>query len=271
MTRITRAVLLAIPLLLAACSSGDASDSVAALDTQTTTTVEPTTTTTTIDVAQLLADTAEAFNTECTSRVDPGYYRGVPAIASRGSLDVDLNSGQTTPKCSGLLIDTLIDTFGFSDGIRSRIDGTRALDGELSATAPGWTIYWRYHPDDGLDVILVADQVAGGESAATTTSTDKPAWRLVGEMLSERSPEFAESYDSHPVAAVDGAVGLADQICDEAEAAVGRRALFDELNIMYVLGDQLQELFPTEEEWRDGAEIFMLWKCPEEHDRLYNG
>jgi len=38
--------------------------------------------------------------------------------------------------------------------VRSRIGSTRAIDGEKSASWSGYTAFWNYHPDDGLNITV---------------------------------------------------------------------------------------------------------------------
>lgn len=60
-------------------------------------------------------------------------------------------------ECLAPLETRLVYQLGFSSSIVERIRSTRAFDGELSASAKGWTTYWRYHPDSGLSMILQTD------------------------------------------------------------------------------------------------------------------
>lgn len=48
----------------------------------------------------------------------------------------------------------LTDEYGITAATIERMKSTRALDGEKSAQTNDWTVYWTYHPDSGLDIIL---------------------------------------------------------------------------------------------------------------------
>lgn len=76
-------------------------------------------------------------------------------IGDRGmSLTLD-GEGQES---SGLKLDRIVcvlDHVEMPDHVMSRIEGTRALDGVQDAEWGDLTMTWSYHPDDGLDVILV--------------------------------------------------------------------------------------------------------------------
>jgi hypothetical protein len=53
----------------------------------------------------------------------------------------------------GALEDAL-DALGFPSSTGSKIQGTRALDGTLTASGDGVAATWTYHPDDGLRVVV---------------------------------------------------------------------------------------------------------------------
>jgi hypothetical protein len=48
----------------------------------------------------------------------------------------------------------LIGSLGFTDATLGRMAATRALDGMQTAESDEATMWWTYHPDDGLQVII---------------------------------------------------------------------------------------------------------------------
>ena len=57
----------------------------------------------------------------------------------------------------GLQVATTIcylDVLEVSDAVRSRMEGTRALDGQREGTWGELAATWQYHPDNGLDIVI---------------------------------------------------------------------------------------------------------------------
>lgn len=107
-----------------------------------------------------LSEIATSFNEECraaSSEADPGeiYMLGSLAEADATSIAFDLNA-RSTRFCAGMIGDLLQERFQFSQSTMSRLESTRALDGELDATSTDgkWHAFWRYHPDNGLDLTI---------------------------------------------------------------------------------------------------------------------
>ena len=154
--------MLALTLIVVVCGSacgGEPADGESLADAEVETTAVSSTTTTTTPAIDL-ADVAKSFNSSCESAstdADPGdtYLLGDLATADEASLTIDLNK-RSSRLCADMLFSMMRDTFGFSESTISRMEGTRALDGELSATSSdgSWSAFWRYHPDNGLDVAL---------------------------------------------------------------------------------------------------------------------
>ncbi|GLU91365.1 hypothetical protein [Agromyces sp. NBRC 114283] len=77
------------------------------------------------------------------------------AIGDEGKtliLDMKVDGG------SGLPIEDVVCALAelnVSDAVLSQMDSTRALDGKQTAEWDDITATWTYHPDEGLDVILV--------------------------------------------------------------------------------------------------------------------
>jgi len=120
---------------------------------------QPTTTptaATTPEAGEVLSVVESRFNRGCTGLIEPGYY--VPPLASVDgtTLKLDLGSQKVTSLCFDLVAWAMTDDFGFTQSTVDRMQATRALDGELSATADGWVAYWRYHPDTGLVATIEA-------------------------------------------------------------------------------------------------------------------
>jgi nucleotide-binding universal stress UspA family protein len=49
----------------------------------------------------------------------------------------------------------LLDAIGAPDHVISRMESTRALDGRQSAEIDDYELSWSYHPDSGMDLIVV--------------------------------------------------------------------------------------------------------------------
>lgn len=83
-------------------------------------------------------------------------YRKNAVIGDEGgSLDLDTR-GEKDP--TGLTVDELycvLDQIETPDGVISHMKRTRALDGRQSAEWKGMEASWSYHPDTGLDVLLI--------------------------------------------------------------------------------------------------------------------
>lgn len=73
------------------------------------------------------------------------------------SVDLD-SSGNDGGGIAYAKLDCVLNELGISDAIRSRMGGTRALDGTLTAEQGPMTLSWTYHPDAGLDVVISLDQ-----------------------------------------------------------------------------------------------------------------
>jgi hypothetical protein len=61
----------------------------------------------------------------------------------------------------GLAIDKefcLLKSLKMPDSIRQDMGQTRALDGAQSGSWGHWDVTWRYHPDDGLDMVVTASK-----------------------------------------------------------------------------------------------------------------
>lgn len=50
--------------------------------------------------------------------------------------------------------ETLLEEFGFSSAVQSRIGQTRALDGTQEAETDDVRVTWTYHPDNGLSAVF---------------------------------------------------------------------------------------------------------------------
>lgn len=60
---------------------------------------------------------------------------------------------RVTPKQADAFM-KLLDDLGFSSAVVARMENTRALDGTQTAESDTATLFWTYHPDHGLMVII---------------------------------------------------------------------------------------------------------------------
>lgn len=68
--------------------------------------------------------------------------------------------GEGDEDAGGLTVEQIFCVLGASgipDSVVSDIEATRALDGRQDASWDGYSAAWRYHPDDGLEVILTQE------------------------------------------------------------------------------------------------------------------
>lgn len=169
-----RAAILGV-LLLGACGGGDAIGSPASPPSTAAVTTTTTTTTTTAPLpAPLPGDLtftcneqrlAEVEGTPGTnSRLAVGYEADDPmlGVVSEDHRTVVLDTGLTFEGWGLTVVDCVLDGLGMPDGDRARMNATRALDGMQEATwSPpdydnqSYAASWTYHPDDGLNLILV--------------------------------------------------------------------------------------------------------------------
>ena len=68
------------------------------------------------------------------------------------TIDGDGDEGPGTSQTDTLCI---LRSTQMPDYIQSKIGATRALDGQTEAEWPGIKASWTYHPDEGLDMVLV--------------------------------------------------------------------------------------------------------------------
>ena len=86
----------------------------------------------------------------------PNSY-GISLGDSDRSLTLD---GRGQDDSQGAAIETIACVLGAldtPDSTLSLIDSTRALDGRQSASWDGYSASWSYHPDSGLNIVLVED------------------------------------------------------------------------------------------------------------------
>lgn len=86
------------------------------------------------------------------------YFDGVLAIEDDGRTLVL----QTKPKdedplgLSALTLDCVVTELGMPTWVEKSISTTRALDGRQSADWDEYSAQWGYHPDNGLNLIVIA-------------------------------------------------------------------------------------------------------------------
>lgn len=55
------------------------------------------------------------------------------------------------------MLDCLLEETGAPSSVNARMNTTRALDGTQDAEWDGWSAFWTYHPDNGIDVTFTKD------------------------------------------------------------------------------------------------------------------
>ena len=104
------------------------------------------------------ASTADTYLGEAVRScgMGPNSY-GISLGDNDRSLTLD---GRGADDSQGAAIETIACVLGAletPDSTLSLIDSTRALDGRQSATWNGYSASWSYHPDSGLNIVLVED------------------------------------------------------------------------------------------------------------------
>lgn len=79
------------------------------------------------------------------------------ATLSADKQSIFYSSGSTPYSEDFQMLDCLLETTGAPSAVDSRMGHTRALDGTQDAEWDGWSAFWTYHPDAGLDVTFTAE------------------------------------------------------------------------------------------------------------------
>jgi len=99
--------------------------------------------------SQPMTDAAKACDVTANNWITVGD--GGQSISMKSSGEEDDGADFSDINC--VLVELQI-----TDSVRSRINATRALDGRQSASWPGQSASWGYHPDHGLDIVIEVAQ-----------------------------------------------------------------------------------------------------------------
>lgn len=105
-------------------------------------------------VAELVPAELQVVEDECDGEEgDPGWAFVYTADGGR-TLIVDTEgeedfAGATIEQVACVLVE-----LGVPTSVTTRMQNTRALDGQQTASWDGYTVTWSYHPDTGLDLII---------------------------------------------------------------------------------------------------------------------
>ncbi len=79
-------------------------------------------------------------------------------VSDRGqSLTLDGRGAEDRYGLKHSVVECVLSQLDVPDHVLSQMERTRALDGTETAQWPGFSATWTYHPDAGLEVILVRD------------------------------------------------------------------------------------------------------------------
>jgi hypothetical protein len=72
------------------------------------------------------------------------------------TLVIDSTGDEDTHGVSSSTVACLLTNLGTPVAVTQQMGSTRSVDGRQSATWPGFSASWTYHPDQGLDIIVTA-------------------------------------------------------------------------------------------------------------------
>jgi len=99
-------------------------------------------------VTRAMGSSASSVLSTCTSEVRAADS----ATLSADEESILYSTGKSVDSSDLLMQRCLLRETGAPSAVERRIGNTRALDGTQEATWEGWTAFWTYHPDNGLDI-----------------------------------------------------------------------------------------------------------------------